>query len=297
MADQKKLNNILWQAKMQLKKNWLKAMNILKIGLKEYPDDIELLLFIAEIYFTRRLFRKAIGTYQEILRIQPDNSSAIFQLANSFMAIHEYKLAIDYYKRIYINFPELLYNKAYAYSKIGRKDKSIEVLENVFSYKVSSILPYIFLAELYFLEGRHKDAINTLEKSQKKFGKHGNISYLMGLAYFNLNNFLRAYIEFENAEKLKVNSANFYKNYALACHKIGKTEKAIKLLMIGIKLNPFDPVVYIELIQLYLEHDRYDEAFSIAQLSNKNVPYSVTLSMLYDKILKYIDERDKKSNL
>ncbi len=296
MADQKKLNNILWQAKMQLKKNWLEAMRILKSGIKEFPNDIELLLFIAEIYFTRRLFRKAIGTYHEILRIEPENNNAVFQLANSFMAIHEYKLAIDYYERIYISFPELFYNKAYAYSKLGRKDKSIEVLENIFSYKVTSILPYIFLAELYFLEGRHEDAINTLEKAQNKFGKQGNISYLMGLAYFNLNNFLRSYVEFEHAEKLKVNSANFYKNYALACHKIGKTEKAIDLLMIGIKLNPFDPVVYIELIQLYIEHDRYDEAFSIAQLSNKNVPYSVSLSMLYDKILKYIEERDKKDN-
>ena len=116
----------------------------------------------------------------------------------------------------------------------------------------------------------------------------------MGLAFSNLNNFLKAYVEFEYAEKLKVSSANFYKNYALACHKIGKTDKAIELLMNGIKLNPFDPIVYIELIQLYMEHDRYIEAFSIAQLSHKNVPYSVTLSMLYDKILKYLDERDIK---
>jgi len=116
----------------------------------------------------------------------------------------------------------------------------------------------------------------------------------MGLAFFNLKNYLRAYIEFEAADKLKVNSANFFKNYALTCNKIGKTEKAIELLMKGIKLNPFDPIVYIEIIQLYIEHDRYEEAFSIAQLSNKNVPYSVTLTMLYDKILKYLDEKDSK---
>ena len=91
-----------------------------------------------------------------------------------------------------------------------------------------------------------------------------------------------------------MNSANFFKNYALTCNKLGKTEKAIELLMKGIKLNPFDPIVYIEIIQLYIEHDRYEEAFSVAQLSNKNVPYSVTLTMLYDKILKYMDEKDNK---
>ncbi len=294
MTDQKKLNNILWQAKMQLKTNWMGARRILQTGLKEFPNNIELLFFMAEVYFSKRIFRKAIGVYHEILRIEPQNNSAIFQIANSFMAISEFKLAIDYYDRLYANFPELLYNKAYAYSKIGRNDKSITVLENIFNYKISSILPYIFLAELYFLDGRHKDAIKSLEKAQEKFGKRGNVSYLMGLAYYNLKNYLRAYVEFETAEKLKVNSANFYKNYALTCNKIGKTEKAIELLMKGIKLNPFDPIVYIEIIQLYIEHDRYEEAFSVAQLSNKNVPYSVTLTMLYDKILKYMDERDNK---
>ena len=114
----------------------------------------------------------------------------------------------------------------------------------------------------------------------------------MGLAYYNLKNNLKAYVEFESAEKLQVNSANFYKNYALTCNKIGKTEKAIELLISGIKSNPFDPIVYIELIQIYMEHNRYDEALTIAQLSRKNVPYSVTLSMLHDKLMLYMKKPD-----
>ena len=292
MIDQKKLNNILWRAKMQLNTNWLESKRILQTGLKEFPKSTELLLFMAEIYFSKKLFRKAVGVYHQVLRIDPDNESAIFQLANSFLAISEYRLAIDYYDRLHPNFPELLYNKAYAYSKIGRNDKSIAVLENIFYYKITSLLPYVFLAELYFLNGRHEDSIKTLEKAQLIFGKQGNISYLMGLAYYNLKNHLKAYIEFESAEKLQVKSANFYKNFALTCNKIGKTEKALDLLISGIKSNPFDPIVYIELIQIYMEHNRYDEALTIAQLSRKNVPYSVTLSMLHDKLMLYMKKPD-----
>lgn len=291
MEDLKKLNNILWQAKMQLNTNWLEAKRILQTGLKEFPKNIELHLFMAEVYYNKRLFRKSVGAYHEVLKIEPENETAIFQIANSFMAINEYKLAINYYDMLYENFPELLYNKAYAYSKVGRNERSIEILENIFNFKISSLLPYIFLAELYFLAGRHDDSINTLEKAELKFGKRGNICYLKGLAYYNLKNILKAYVEFENAAKLKVKSANFFKNYALTCDKIGKTEKAIELLMNGIKKNPFDPIVYIELIQIYLEHDRYGEALSVAELSKKNVPYSVTLSMLHDKIVLYLEDK------
>ncbi|RLC58064.1 MAG: hypothetical protein DRH89_01975, partial [Candidatus Cloacimonadota bacterium] len=185
MENIKKLNNILWQAKMQLNTNWLEAKRILQTGLKEFPKNIELHLFMAEVYYNKRLFRKSVGAYHEVLKIEPENETAIFQIANSFMAINEYKLAINYYDMLYENFPELLYNKAYAYSKVGRNERSIEILENIFNFKISSLLPYIFLAELYFLAGRHDDSINTLEKAEIKFGKHGNISYLKGLAYYN----------------------------------------------------------------------------------------------------------------
>ena len=149
---------------MQLNKNWLESKRILQKGLKEFPRSTELLLFMAEIYFSKKLFRKAVGIYHQVLRFEPDNESAIFQLANSFMAINEYKLAIDYYNKLNANFPELIYNKAFAYSKIGRNDKSIEILKPIFDYKISSLLPYIFLAELLFLEGKHDESINTLEK-------------------------------------------------------------------------------------------------------------------------------------
>jgi len=280
---------------MQLNKNWLESTRILQQGLKQFPDNIDILLFLAEIYFSKKLHRKAVGVYHQILKIDPQNQTAMFQLANAFMTFNEYKLAIDYYNRMSSISPEQLYNKAYAYSKIGRNDKSIQILRSIFNYKISSILPYIFLAELYFLEGEHTKSIHTLEETEKKFGKRGNISYLKGLAYYNLKNILKAYIEFETAEKLQIRSANFYKNYALTCDKIGKTEKAIELLKDGIKKNPFDPVVYIELIQILIKHDRYGEAYTVAELSKKSVPFSVTLSMLRDKIAMKLDDKKHRT--
>ena len=75
MTEQKKLNNILWQAKMQLNSNWLDAKQILQDGLEEFPQNTEFLLFLAEIYFSKKLFRKAIGVYHEILRIEQNNET------------------------------------------------------------------------------------------------------------------------------------------------------------------------------------------------------------------------------
>jgi tetratricopeptide (TPR) repeat protein len=91
-----------------------------------------------------------------------------------------------------------------------------------------------------------------------------------------------------------VNSSHFYRNYGLTCEKIGKTLEAVNYLLQSIKLAPMEPVNYIELIRLYLAHDRFMEAYSMVQLAKKNVPFSITLSMLYNQIMDKVN-RSKKS--
>ena len=158
-------------------------------------------------------------------------------------------------------------------------------------------LPYIFLAELHYTRREFHKTIDYLLKAEKSFGKKGSIFYLRGLTYFNLENWLKAYVEFENAAKVKINTPHFLKNYGLASEKIGKTEQAIDLMLMSIKKAPLDPGGFIELIKIYLAHDRMMEAYSIAQHAKRNIPFSITLSMLYDQILRQVgDELNLKSD-
>jgi predicted Zn-dependent protease len=84
---------------------------------------------------------------------------------------------------------------------------------------------------------------------------------------------------------MNIRTPHFLKNYGLVCAKIGKISQGIDLLLQSIKLAPTDPGAYIEIIKLYLDQNRFTEAYSIAQHAKKNIPYSITLSMLYDQIL------------
>ena len=287
-----KIENILWQAKLQKNKNWLKVRKLLKEGLEEFPEEKELMLALADLYLSKKIYRKAIEQYQKALELDRNNEFTIFRIGNCFLSLNEYRIAIDYYEKLEKQFPELLYNLAFAYSKIGRVDKSLEILTNLLNFKVNSELPYLFLAELYFSKNKFKKAIEYIDKAEKSFGKRGTICYLRGLAYFQLRNWLKAYVEFQHAEKLKVGSFHFYRNFGLTCEKIGKTSEAINLILKSVKLSPLDPVGYIELIKIYLVHNRYMEAYSMVQLAKRNVPFSITLSMLYNQILKKINKHN-----
>ncbi|MDO9576974.1 MAG: tetratricopeptide repeat protein [Candidatus Cloacimonadales bacterium] len=282
-----KIDNILWQVKYEMKHNWLQARNILRTEIEANPGNAKLLTTLADLYQSKRLFRKAIAEYQKALPISPHRNAILYRIGNCFLALNEYKLAFSYYDQLQDDFPELFYNKAFALSKLNQPDEAIETLETMFSlnYSISSEMPYIFLAELHYTRLEFDKTIHYLDIAENNFGKKGSIFYLRGLTYFNLKNWLKAYIEFQNADKLKVNTAHFYKNFGLACEKIGKTNQAIDLLLKSIKMAPLDSGSYIELIKIYLGHERVIEAYTIAQHAKRNIPYSITISMLYDQIL------------
>lgn len=282
----KTIDNILWQVKYLQKQNWLKAKELLNSGLEQYPKNRKLLFALAKMYQNKKLYKKAIDNYQTILESHPDDDSVLFQISNCFLFLKEYRLSLDYLNRTKTEFPALLYNKAYAYSKVKDIDSGIEVLKKIHKYKVKNNLPYIFLAELYFMKKRYKEALELLDIAEKSFGKKGAINYLRGLIHVNKNNYLKAYVEFQLAEKLKVRNANFYRNYSRACQQIGKNSKAIDVLRKSIRNSPFQVDSYIELIKLYLKLDLKYEAYALAEQALKNSPYSVALSILYNKIKK-----------
>ena len=283
-----RVENILWQIKYLKNSNWLKARKLLLESIEEFSKDLNLKKALADLYLSKHLFKKAVHVYQQILMHDSDQVMVRFHVGNCFLSLKEFKLALNYYDQIKNVFPELLYNKSFALSKLNRIDEAIIVLENLLSDQanIRSELPYIFLAELYYTRREFDKTIENLKKAENAFGKKGSIFYLRGLTYFNLENWLKAYLEFESAAKLRVNTPHFLKNHGLACEKIGKTSQAIDLMLMSIKKAPLDPGGYIELIKIYLEHDRIMEAFSIAQHAKKNIPFSITLSMLYDQILR-----------
>ena len=282
-----KIENLLWQVKFEIKHNWLRARNLLREAIREHPDIPELQITLADLYQSKKLYRKAINEYQQALPLSPQQSSLLFRIGNCFLSLGDYKIALSYYSQLADDFPELIYNKAFALSKLNRTDEAVEVLEKMFSqnYQISSEIPYIFLAEMYYTRQEFEKTIKCLDTAEQNFGKRASIFYLRGVTYFNLTYWLKAYLEFQNAAKMKVETAHFYKNYGLSCEKIGKTTQAIDLLLLSIKMAPLDAGGYIELIKIYLNHGSVIEAYTIAQHAKRNIPYSITLSLLYDQIL------------
>lgn len=292
-----KTENILWQAKHLSKTNWLQATRLLESEISKGDNNYSLQIELGNIYFNYHVYTKAIKTYQSALTKKPGDKTLIFKLGNSFLSLNEYVLAIAQYEKISTYFPELLYNQAYAYAKIGNLDESIHILKKLIRINKYSQVPYVFLAEIYYTQGKFDLAVKYLTDAEKRFGKQGPISYIKGLAYSNLHNWLKAFIEFNTAEKLNIKSHQLYHSYGLACEKIGKIDRAISFLQKSLILNPSGSACYLDLIRIYLDQDRIFEAYGLIQQAKRNIPFSVPLSILYNQVMQKVNIENTTGNI
>lgn len=280
----KEIDKLIWQSRLQRHKNWLKVRNLLLDGINKFPKNREIYLELADLYVSKNIYRKAIEVYQRVLWFNKEDQFILLRIGNCFLSLKEYSLAIDYYNMIQKPEAEMLYNKSFAFSRLGKSDDAIKNLEKIFEYNLTSNIPYILMAELQFSKRQYRKAIEYIEISEEKFGKNKTHFYLKGIAFSHLNQWLKAYMEFHKADKMHLESAQFFRAFGIANEKIGKTAKAIDLLLRSINLAPSDPSGYIELINLYLKHNRVLEAYNIMRNSKNNIPLSFAISLLQRQI-------------
>jgi tetratricopeptide (TPR) repeat protein len=285
-----KIEKILLQVKYHKNSQWLKSRNLLLESIQQYPSELRLKKELADLYMNQKLFTKAIRVFQEILEVDETDPYIHLKLGNCYLFIKEYVLAIKSYDRSIIELPEIAYNKAYALSKIGDVKDSVKIMKEILASHTFSDAPYIFLSELYFSRKKYDEALDALNTAEVKFGKKGELFYLKGLAYYHKGQWLQAFIELQHAERMKIENYQFFRNFGLVCEKIGRTDQAIENLMKSIKLSPTSSTTYLELIKIYLNHDMIMEAYTIIQHAKRNVPFSISLSILYNQILQRINK-------
>lgn len=283
--------NYIWQAKFELKSNWLKAVDILTEATNLFPEEKELFVELADIFIVKEQFRKAIDILQKAYNIDNTDNMLLFKLANCYLSVNEPKLSIHYYNQISDIFPEALYNKAIALSRINRNKESIEALEEVLTYNPETDIPYMFLVEQLITLAEHQKALGYLQTMEDRFGETQRICFLKGVCLSAQNIWIKAYIEFQKAERMNLQSVVFYHAYGICCENIGKVEEGIQYLKRCLEMEPYNYAVYLDLIKIYLSHERLDDAFALADSAKNRDPKSPSLSMIYSKIMQLINEK------
>ena len=266
-----RLKQILFKAQSNKKINWLLSKKVLEDAIEEFPNEKQVYLELAELLNSKKMFAEAIKNYQKALEYDSQNPDIIFKIGTCFLSLDEFALALDYYNQIEDDFSELLYNKAFALSKMDRHDESIEYVKELIATNPPNDIPYLFLSELYYSQGLFKKAIEILTKAERIFGEKAAIFFIRGSAYSQLEKWLQAVINYSKAYKLNFNYPRFHRNYAIALEKTGSINRAMDIFNKSIDENNTDFQSYFHLIKLYISKQKYDKALELIERASSFV--------------------------
>ena len=173
-----------------------KAFDLLKELKKTEPQRVETLLLEAELYSRKKEYKKAIKSLQKALRFEEADKVEIYEmLLVQYMYLENYRLALEVsLKTLKLN-PEsstALHNAITCFDVLNKTDMAIDFLKQHIEKQPFSEVAWSLLAKKYIDKAQYQQAINALEYAIAIDDKFLGAYYDKAFAYTQLKKFDKA---------------------------------------------------------------------------------------------------------
>lgn len=213
-------------------------------GLKADPDNVMLKAGLADIYYAKKDYSKALAYYKEIVEQIPNNADVYYFIANSHYNLGETEAqAIAAQKAIYNNTKfngEAYYLVADAMQRAKKYDDAIEAYLKVKNVDPKIVGIYSNLSKLYRAQGKFKKAIDITKEGLLLFPNDAGL-YVDLSWYQSLSGQPKEAIG--SAQRALVFDSNRVDAHTLMCrgyNSIGEYQKATTACNKALELKPGD---------------------------------------------------------
>ncbi len=275
---------------------------------EKYPDDINILMSIANLYFRKGDFEKAREKLDNILTFDPKNSTAYHNRGVVKLLSNKINEAInDFRKAISLDI-----RSTQSYNALG----ACYVLRNAYKKGIKNFLISLNiektnihilknLAATYQLNGQFKEAADLMEKHLLSYPMDSQARDIASFSYLNLKEYNRCVVhlsyQIQNNDELKLSDtdmARVLNNMGVVESYFKKFEQAIAIYKSSIQRcdKSHVHITYSNLVKAYLALGRIEAAnYILDEYSRKglenNSPF-IILARYYYEHEDYIKSRD-----
>ncbi len=212
-------------------------------------DDIEVKKNKAYVQAAMGDMDDAIVTYEEILKITPQDCTIWSQIGSAQQVMAERvkkekgDADPDYKNRI---------------------DRAIEAYKKVTEYCPDEVDAYNTLGELYFNSGRTAESAEVYSKMLEKDAENEDIASRLAYLYYKSENWEKAAPAYKRLLELNEDRINDRTIYATVLQKLGRSADAAEQYQKIIDSDPSKVSLYCNLGFVYLESKNYQKAIEIA---------------------------------
>jgi len=281
-------------------------------------EDVSVRKMLAALYMKEAMTNEAIDLYQEVLRLKPNDSTALRELSLCYLhkkdaanaisvATQAIKadptdaaaltaLAMAYglsgnWKQAVANYREALKLAPHdamvqlklgeAYERIGNIQQAIEEYRSVLAKEPDTIAAMIALANVSLKKGNYDESIKWYREIIRRQPSNAAAYANLGLAYGGRNLRKEEIDNYRSALKLNPRDAITRFNLAVAYEKENQDRSAQEEYLKVLQERPGDLDAALRLANIYFKERRYDQAIGIYERIVKN---SSTKASIYANI-------------
>ena len=204
--------------------------------------DVREQLKLAQGYYRDGKFSEAIASYQEVLKIQPDNIGIYLQLGNVYHQLGNLAKAIEFYQQalaIEPNYAHAYRNLAVVYGLQGNYPQQRECYQQLTKIEPQNSLNCLNLGKLWQKSGYLSKAIKSYQQAIELQPNNADAHSSLGVASNLRGHLTKAIACYRTAIKLKPDNAySYYHHLANVYKNRGDISQAIKYYQKSLELKP-----------------------------------------------------------
>jgi len=209
---------------------------LLEKQIKETPDDAKPYYELALICRGRGDVERAFEHFKRCAELNPKHELVMLELGNCYRELKDFEKAVSCYNK----YNEMKHdfrgfvNLGLLYSKLGKFEKSNEMLEKALAMNKSISRPYNVIAENFIKQKQYGKAVEVLERCVKHFPYNFQAYNNLAGMYFAGKDITKGLVVLESAFKLGCKNLVLLSNLAAVYRarkmdsKAAKVEKRIK---------------------------------------------------------------------
>ena len=209
--------------------------------LKINPNHSQTLNNIAVIYTNSKDYQKAINSYEKAIEINPNYADAHYNLGVIFMKLKDYQKAKDCYEKaieINPNYAKAYYNQGNTYSELGDYQKALGCYDKAIEVNPNYVDAYYNLGVIFKELGEDQKAKNCYEKVIEIDPNFAHAHNNLGNVFKDLGNPQKAISCYEKVIEINPNYIDAHNNLGVIFKELGKDQKAKNCYEKVIEIDP-----------------------------------------------------------
>ncbi|GAA4304347.1 tetratricopeptide repeat protein [Compostibacter hankyongensis] len=244
--------------------------------------------------------KAAIRLFEDVLRLQPENAAAKYELSRIFGQLHEPAAALPYARSAYqADSSNRWFTIAYADALVGDKqpDKAADLFENLYRRHPHEDQYLLNEAILRGNAGRHTEALQLLDRLEEQQGVNEELVYQKQALFLKMGNTEAAAAEIRKLIRLYPEEGRYYALLAQVYDMKDLPDKAISVYDTLLKRDPGNPRALVAIALQYKKKgaERTYEKYMGKAFANPGYAIDDKIAFVYP-FLKYIEVDSTKKD-